>query len=128
MLRPLFGQHPKSLAGAPGLIGLDTENFFSSRVVFEGSAKEAVELFPKNVNVAATVSLAGIGPSRTKVTIIADPALKHNIHELELAGDFDTYFTRIENLPSENPKTSLITALSVIALLKGLLSNIQVDT
>ena len=75
---------PKGLAGAPYLVenGIDVESMTEARVVFEGTALEAVRAFPKNVNVAATLSLAGIGPERTRVRVVADPAAVRNSHEV----------------------------------------------
>jgi len=111
---------PESL----GLSPLKEEN-----VVFEGAAKAAVNKFPKNINVAATLSLAGIGPKNTKVRIVATPGLKTNIHEVEVEGDFGKFFTRTENFPSpNNPKTSYLAALSAIATLEGALNNIKIGT
>jgi len=98
-------------------------------LLFEGSASKAVKAFPANVNVAATVSLAGIGFERTKVRVVADPSLSRNVHELTVEGEFGTFFTRVENLPSpDNPKTSYLAALSAISTLKQILSSVQIGT
>jgi len=95
-------------------------------IVFDGLAREAVKLFPKNINVAATLSLAGIGFGRTKVRIVADPKAKRNIHEICAKGEFGELSFRVENLPSKNPKTSLLAALSAIACLKKISSPLQI--
>ena len=88
-----------------------------------------MELFPANVNVAASLSLAGIGPEKTKVQIIADPNIKTNIHEIIAEGKFGLLKTRVENIPSpDNPKTSYLAALSAIATLKNITDSIQVGT
>jgi aspartate dehydrogenase len=123
-------KHPRSLAGAPGLAGVDfdLETLREARPVFSGSAQEAVRLFPANVNIAATLSLAGIGPERTRVTIIADPGAQMNIHTVSLRGDFGTFTATIECLPSSNPKTSLVAALSAVALLEGMVSPLRIGT
>lgn len=115
-------KHPRALIGAPGLAGLkvDIKTITEALTVFSGSASEAVKLFPANVNIAATLSLAGIGPERTKVTIIADPSVQTNIHSIHLSGDFGIFNATIECLPSSNPKTSLIAALSAVALLESM--------
>jgi len=98
---------------------IDLENLKEPTVIFEGTAAEAVKLFPKNVNVAATVSLAGIGFERTKVKLIADPKTSQNHHEIRASGEFGTMRASIDNLPFErNPKTSRIAAQSAIAALK----------
>ncbi|MEI8189303.1 MAG: aspartate dehydrogenase [candidate division NC10 bacterium] len=123
-------KHPKSLAGAPGLasVDCDLETLREARLVFSGSAQEAVRLFPANVNIAATLSLAGIGPERTRVTIIADPGVRMNIHTVSLRGEFGAFTATIECLPSSNPKTSLVAALSAVALLEGMVSPLRIGT
>ncbi len=103
--------------------GIDPENLESPVTIFEGTAEEAVKLFPKNVNVAATVSLAGIGFKRTRVKIIADPATNQNHHKIIANGKFGSMCAEIANLPFErNPKTSRIAAQSAIAAMKKIVS------
>lgn len=122
---------PLSLAGAPHVetLGIELEKIEKETLLFEGPASEAVKAFPANVNVAATISLAGIGFERTKVRVIADPALSRNIHEITVEGEFGKLFTRVENLPSpENPKTSYLAALSAISTLKKILNPVQIGT
>jgi len=122
---------PKGLIGAPYLsqAGIDLDNIQTPTTIFEGSAQEAVKAFPKNINVAAALSLAGIGPQRTNVRIIADPGAKTNSHEIEAVGKFGRLICRTENLPfPQNPKTSYLAALSALATLKKLASPIQVGT
>lgn len=98
-------------------------------VIYEGAAVEACKLFPANVNVAATLSLAGIGAEETIVRVIADPALKRNIHEIEVRGEFGELTVHVENVPfAENPKTSFLAALSAIATLKKITEPIVVGT
>ncbi len=122
---------PMGLAGAPHVkaLGIKLETIEKETLLFEGSASEAVKAFPANVNVAATISLAGIGFERTKVRVIADPALSRNVHEITVEGEFGKLSTRVENLPSpENPKTSYLAALSAISTLKKILSPVQIGT
>ena len=98
-------------------------------LLFEGSARDAVREFPANVNVAGTLSLAGIGYDDTTVRVICDPDITRNIHEIEVRGEFGRFTVRMENLPSpDNPKTSYIAALSAIATLKKLTEPIWVGT
>jgi len=98
-------------------------------VVYEGLAREAVKDFPKNVNVAAALSLAGIGFDHTMVKIIADPGVTENIHEVEAEGEFGHFKVTIENKPSpENPRTSYIACLSGIAMLAKINSRIKIGT
>ncbi|HET8687147.1 MAG TPA: aspartate dehydrogenase [Methanosarcina sp.] len=122
---------PLGLAGAPHVeaLGIELGMIEKETLLFEGTASEAVKAFPANVNVAATISLAGIGFERTKVRVIADPALSRNVHEITVEGEFGKSFTRVENLPSpENPKTSYLAALSAISTLKKILSPVQIGT
>ena len=84
--------------------------------------------FPENVNVAAALSLAGIGPDRTLLEIWADPAAERNCHTIEVDSDSSRFTLSIENVPSENPKTGRITALSVLAALRKLEAPLRVGT
>jgi aspartate dehydrogenase len=121
---------PGALIGAPYLrdAGISLESLDGPRLVFEGTAREAVRGFPANLNVAVALSLAGIGPDRTTVALWADPASKRNSHEVEVIADTVTLRLAIENVPSANAKTGQLTALSVIALLKKLRAPLQVGT
>jgi len=122
---------PASLEGAPYIVQhkINLSTLKKATILFEGSAEEAVKGFPVNVNVAATLSLAGMGAKRTKVRIVADPALKRNVHEILVEGDFGRFETRVENVPSpSNPKTSYLAALSAIATLKKIAEPIQIGT
>jgi aspartate dehydrogenase len=125
-------KHPRSLKGAKFFetsdINLDEIN--SSTVIFEGTAKEAVSLFPTNINVAALLSLTGIGSERTNVKIIADPNTDKNTHHIEAEGKFGRMTFTIENYPDENnPKTSRLAILSAIETLKKYCSDdIQIGT
>jgi aspartate dehydrogenase len=122
---------PQSFEGAP-LVEKNHIDLYSLKkplVLYEGSAKEAVKLFPQNVNVSATLSLAGIGPEKTKVRIITDPATKVISHEIHVKGDFGEFETKTINRPfPTNPKTSFIAALSAIATLKKISENIIIGT
>lgn len=98
-------------------------------LLYEGKAREAVKLFPRNVNVAASLSLAGVGADKTKVRIIANPRIKEIVHEIHVKGEFGELETRTVNRPfPTNPKTSYIAALSAIATLKRVAGNIVVGT
>jgi aspartate dehydrogenase len=125
-------KHPRSLKGAKFFetsdINLDEIN--SSTVIFEGTAKEAVFLFPTNINVAALLSLTGIGSERTNVKIVADPNTDKNTHHIEAEGKFGKMTFTIENYPDENnPKTSRLAILSAIETLKKYCSDdIQIGT
>lgn len=116
----------RALAGAPRL----RAGFRGSEaVLFEGSAAQAVRLFPKNVNVAAVASLAGLGPRRTRVRVIASRRARVNCHELTLSGAFGRVRMIFENEPSAaNPGTSRLAVLSVLALLERLTSPLAVGS
>ena len=125
-------KHPRSLKGAKFFetseIRLDEIN--SPTVIFEGMAKEAVSLFPANINVAALLSLSGIGSEKTKVKIIADPNTDKNTHHIEAEGKFGKMTFTIENYPdTHNPKTSRLAILSAIETLRKYCSDdIQIGT
>ncbi len=128
-VRMVTRKPPVSLAGAPYLEehGIELEGLTEPRRIFQGSAREGALGFPANVNVAAALSLAGIGPDRTALEIWADPALTRNTHRIQVESDSARFEMQIENLPSaENPRTGKITALSVIATLRGLTAPLRV--
>lgn len=117
---------PKSLEGVAFLIdkGIIVDEVKEPTVIFSGSAREAVKLFPKNINVAATVSLLGIGFDRTKVTVVLDPNSHSNSHELKIKGEFGQMTCHTYNVPSpDNPKTSYLAAMSAISALKRIVRN-----
>ncbi len=121
---------PQALEGAPYLLereislaGLEQE--FE---VFSGSAREACKGFPANLNVSAAVSLAGIGPDRTQVRILAVPGLERNCHDIEVVGEFGLLNVHIENIPSENPKTGRLTALSIIRSIDDAVDPFRIGT
>jgi aspartate dehydrogenase len=113
---------PRGLAGAPYLVhhAIELGAITAPMRVFVGSAREAAAGFPANVNVAATLALAGLGPDRTLVEIWADPTVERNLHRIEVRGDAANFTMEIEGVPSENPRTGRLTPLSVIAALKRL--------
>ncbi len=113
---------PKGLAGAPYLIenNIDVEGLTEPKTVFEGSALDAVKAFPKNVNVAAALSMAGIGPEKTRIRVVADPDATTNSHEVIAEGVFGKLVAVTENFPSpNNPKSSYLASLSARAELRA---------
>lgn len=130
-VRMISRKPPAGLVGAPYLLanGIDIAGLTEARRLFAGSAREAAHGFPANLNVAAALALAGLGPDRTMVEIWADPAIDRNCHEIEVESEAARFRMTIENLPSEeNPKTGRLVALSVIAALKKLKSPLQIGT
>jgi aspartate dehydrogenase len=109
--------------------GIDLDSIVTETVIFDGSAREAVKDFPANINVAATLSIAGVGPDSTKVKIVVDPFISTNTHEIIVEGDFGRFRAISENLPSpNNPKTSYLTALSAIVMIKKIVEPIHIGT
>jgi aspartate dehydrogenase len=122
---------PRGLLGAPYLEenGIDVLGLTEPKRVFSGTARAAARGFPANVNVAAALALAGIGPDRTTIEIWADPGVTRNIHSIEVEAAAARLSMQIENVPSaENPRTGRLTPLSVIAALKKLSSPLAVGT
>lgn len=122
---------PGGLIGAPYLDehGIDVRALETPLKVFEGSAREGAKGFPANVNVAAALSLAGIGPDRTKLEIWADPTVTRNTHHITIEADSARFEMTIENVPSGvNARTGKITALSALAALKGLTATLKVGS
>jgi aspartate dehydrogenase len=120
----------KGLMGAPYLVNnnIQIDVLTEAKRVFKGSAREAAIGFPENVNVAAALSLAGIGPDRTSIEIWADPHVQRNMHRVVVEADSARFEMSIENVPSENPKTGRITALSVLAALRKMTAPLRVGT
>ena len=96
-------------------------------VIFEGNAREAVKKFPQNINVAASLSLAGVGFDRTNVKIVADPVATRINHKILAHGKFGRLRAEVENMPNpSNPKSSYMASLSAIATLKRIINPIQI--
>jgi aspartate dehydrogenase len=130
-VRMVTRKPPNALKGAPHLVENDisVDNLNTAKKVFEGSARDGAKGFPANVNVAAALGLAGIGADETKLEIWADPALTRNTHTICVDADSARFEMTIENVQSEeNPGTGKITALSVIACLRGLAAPFKVGT
>ena len=130
-VRMVTRKPPESLAGAPHLVENDIsiEDLNRPKQVFKGTARDGARGFPANVNVAAALGMAGIGPDETTLEIWADPALERNTHTIEVEADSARLHMTIENVPSdENPGTGRITAFSVIATLRGLVAPLRVGT
>lgn len=122
---------PKGLEGAPYIVEhkIDLYDSNDAKIVYRGSATEACKHFPKNVNVAAALSLAGIGSEETEIQVVSDPNIERNIHEIRVRGEFGKLTIRAENYPSpDNPKTSYLAVLSAIATLKKITAHVIVGT
>jgi aspartate dehydrogenase len=120
----------RGLAGAPYLAehNIRIEEITEPLRIFTGTPREAAIGFPANLNVAVALSLAGIGADKTTLEIWADPALERNVHRIEVDSDSATFSMSIENIPSDNPRTGRITALSVISYLRKLGAPLRVGS
>ena len=130
-VRMVTRKPPKGLQGAPYLVanGIRVDDLEAPLKLYEGPARDAVKGFPANLNVLAALSLAGIGAERTVVEIWADPTTDRNRHRITVESDSASFSMEIGNIPSdENPRTGLITALSVVAAIRRLVSPLQVGT
>lgn len=122
---------PAGLAGAPYVEenDMDLDAIDSPTTMFEGSAREAAPAFPSNINVAMALSLAGIGPDRTDVSVVADPGEQNNVHRIAAGGGMGRIETTVRNVPSPStPQTSHLAAASAIEKLRGLGATVRVGT
>jgi aspartate dehydrogenase len=119
---------PLGLEGAPSLVerGISLVGLQEEKEVFSGSAREACRGFPANVNVTGAVSLAGIGPDKTRVRILAVPGLPRNCNDIDVEGEFGKLHVHIENVPSENPKTGKLTAMSIIRAVQDVVDTVRI--
>ncbi len=124
-------KHPLSFKGVKYIQEkrIDLERLGKETVLFSGPARLAVKYFPQNINVAAVLSMAGIGQARTKVKIIASRQAKRNIHEVRIESRAGDIITRTENvLHPDNPKTSYLAVLAAVATLKEILGPVRIGT
>jgi aspartate dehydrogenase len=110
-------------------LGVDLDRLQRAHTLFEGPAREGVPHFPQNVNIAAVLSLAGIGMDRTRLEVVADPALRLNTHTIRVSGKAGRMTVVLENVPApENPKTSWLACYSALAALKYAKSPVRYGT
>src|SRR4030095_16884244 len=112
----------RGVAGAPYIEAtrIDLDAIIKETLIFEGPATEAVKAFPANVNVVAALSLAGIGPERTRIRLFAVPGQQRNQHRITIEGEFGRLAIEVEKVPSETPRTGKLSYLSAIAMLREL--------
>jgi aspartate dehydrogenase len=110
-------------------LGVDLDRLAGATTLFDGTAREGVPHFPANVNIAAVLSLAGIGFDRTRLKVVADPALKFNTHYINIRGKTGTIAIKLESVPSpDNPKTAMLACYSALAALKAFGSPVRYGT
>ena len=121
---------PKSIRNAPFVVkhNIDVDAFTEETELYSGSVREAIRGFPDNVNVAACVSMAGIGPDKTSIRIVAVPGLERNCHTIDIEGEFGTLNISIANALSANPSTGRLTVMSIIRTIKDVMDPFQVGT
>lgn len=122
---------PAAWRGIPYVekLGVDLDRLAGPTTLFEGSAREGVPHFPANVNIAAVLSLAGIGFDRTRLEVVADPALRFNTHFIHIRGVTGTIDLRFESVPSTvNPRTAMIACYSALAAFRQFASPVRYGT
>ena len=122
---------PAAWKGIPyvAALGVPLDEIAAAVTLFEGPAREGVPHFPQNVNIAAVLALAGIGMDRTRLKVVADPALTLNTHTIRVAGRCGRFTVVLENVPSpDNPKTSWLACYSALAALRALQAGVRYGT
>jgi len=122
---------PAAWKGIPYVerLGVDLDRLDGPRLLFDGTARAGVPHFPANVNIAAALSLAGIGFDKTRLKVVADPALKYNTHFIDVRGKSGRFSIKLENVPSpENPRTAWLACYSALAALRGVNSPVRYGT
>src|SRR5699024_2105819 len=117
---------PQTRKPAGSVIGKEID---AQKVVFEGNAAEAIDKYPKSMNISIILAFAGVGMKDTDVTIIADPKIDRNVHNVKVTGDFgEAEFTFRNNPLQDNPKTSHLAALSVCGTLERIYKNVKIGS
>jgi len=125
------GKPPRAWKGIPFVeaLGIDLDGLREPAVLFDGNAREGVPHFPQNVNIAAVLSMAGIGFDRTRLKVVADPSLARNTHRIEIVGASGRIGVTLENVPApENPRTAWLACYSALAALQEMASKVRYGT
>jgi aspartate dehydrogenase len=110
-------------------LGIDLDALTQPVTLFAGTAREGVPHFPANVNIAAVLALAGVGFDRTRLEVVADPALQFNTHFIRVKGATGTIDLRFENVPSaENPRTAMLACYSALAAVREFSAPVRYGT
>ncbi len=119
---------PRSLQGAKTPDGVEVDSLKEEKILFEGDITQAVKLFPRNINVAATIFMAS-RYQQIKVIVKVNPALERNTHRIEIDADEAKMRIEVENIPSkDNPRTSYLTILSIKSILQRITSNLKIGS
>jgi aspartate dehydrogenase len=122
---------PRAWRGIPYVeaLGIDLDRLSAAYTLFDGAARDGVPHFPQNVNIAAVLSLAGIGFERTRLQVVADPALTHNTHTIRVSGRSGRFTVVLENVPApDNPKTAWLACFSALAALRAMTAAVRYGT
>ena len=122
---------PAAWKGIPYIegLGIDLDRLAGAVTLFEGTARDGVPHFPANVNIAAVLSMAGVGFDRTRLKVVADPALRFNTHYINIRGKTGSIGIKLESVPSpHNPKTAMLACYSAIAAVKALSAPVRYGT
>lgn len=118
---------PAAWKGTAAEKQIDLSGLAERRIFFRGTARQAAELYPQNANSTVVTSLAGIGLDRTRVVLIADPAATLNEHRIRVRGAFGNMEIALQNEPLKtNPKSSELTALSLVRLIEQQISSLVI--
>ena len=122
---------PAAWQGIPYVerLGVDLDRLTGPVTLFDGTAREGVPHFPANVNIAAVLAMAGVGFDRTRLKVVADPALRFNTHYISVRGRTGTISIKLESVPSpDNPKTALLACYSALAAIKAFGASVRYGT
>jgi aspartate dehydrogenase len=122
---------PAAWKGIPYVerLGVDLDRLAGPVTLFDGTAREGVPHFPANVNIAAVLAMAGVGFDRTRLKVVADPALRFNTHYINVRGRTGAISLKFESVPSpDNPKTALLACYSALAAIRQLGAPVRYGT
>ena len=88
------------------------------RVVFSGTAREAIGVFPTGLNVSVAASLASVGPEKMQVTMQSTPGFTGDTQRVEIRND------QVHAVVDVYSATSDIAGWSVVSTLRNIVSPI----
>jgi len=87
-------------------------------IVFSGTAREAIGVFPTGLNVSVAASLASVGPEKMHVTMQSTPEFKGDTQRVEIEND------QVHAVIDVYSATSEIAGWSVVSILINIVSPI----